>query len=295
MDYGLWTPSVPVRCSLRGVMSAVIGIIAGAGRFPFHVAEEAKRQGARVVAFGIDGWADPSLASSVDAYEPVAIGQLGRLIARLKFHKAQHAIMAGKVTKEVLFSERLAFDAEILDILSQARDMSVNGLLGAIGARLAREQITLLDSSTFLKANLCPVGQLTSRSPTPVEQDDMRLGMQIARQCAAWDVGQTVVVKRGVIVAVEALEGTDAAIARAHALAGDDLVVVKMASPSQDRRFDLPVIGPHTIETLTASRVSCLAVEAGTTLLLDRDALVAAANAARLCVMGVEPPAAADR
>ena len=271
-------------------MSAIIAIIAGAGRFPFHVAEEAKRQGARVVAFGIDGWVDPALASSVDAYEPLAIGQLGRLIERLKFHKVQHAIMAGKVTKNVLFSDRLGFDVETLGILTKVRDMSVNGLLGAIGTRLAREQITLLDSSTFLKSNLCPVGPLTSRGPTPVEQDDVRVGIQVARQCAAWDIGQTVVVKRGVIVAVEALEGTDAAIRRAYTVAGEGLVVVKMASPSQDRRFDLPIIGPQTIGTLTESQVSCLAVEAGSTLLLDREALVAAANAARLCLMGVEPP-----
>ena len=269
-----------------------IAIIAGAGRFPFHVAEEAKRQGTRVIAFGIDGWADPALASSVDAYEPMAIGQLGRLIDRLKFHNVRQAIMAGKVTKQVLFSDRLKFDVETLGILTTVRDMSVNGLLGAIGARLARDHITLLDSSTFLKAHLCPVGLLTARGPTPVEQDDVRLGVQIARQCAAWDVGQTVVLKRGVVVAVEALEGTDAAIARAHALAGDGLVVVKMASPSQDRRFDLPVIGAQTIERLISSSVSCLAVQAGSTLLLDRNTLVAAANTARLCLIGVEPPPA---
>ena len=274
------------------VMSAIIAIIAGAGRFPFHVAEEARRQGTRVVAFGIEGWVDPALASSVDAFEPLAIGQLGRLIERLKFHKIQHAIMAGKVTKKALFGDHLNFDLETLSLLARARDMSVNGVLGAIGARLAREQITLLDSSTFLKSNLCPVGPLTTRGPTPLEQDDVRFGIQVARQCAAWDIGQTVVVKRGVIVAVEALEGTDAAIQRAYTVAGGDLVVVKMASPSQDRRFDLPIIGPQTIATLTKSQVSCLAVEAGTTLLLDREVLVTAANASHLCLIGVEPPSA---
>jgi DUF1009 family protein len=234
------------------------------------------------------------LASSVDAYEPVVIGQLGRLIARLKFHQVRHAIMAGKVTKQVLFSDRVGFDLETVGILATVRDMSVNGLLGAIGARLAQDQITLLDSSTFLKSNLCPAGPLTSRGPTPVEQQDVRLGIQVARQCAAWDVGQTVVIKQEVVVAVEALEGTDAAIARARTLAGDGLVVVKMASPSQDRRFDLPVIGPQTLETLMTSGVSCLAVEAGSTLLLDRDTLVAAANAAHLCLMGVRPSLPAD-
>jgi len=265
-----------------------IAIIAGAGRFPFHVAQEAKRHGVAVVALGIQGWADGSLAGLVDAYEEVAVGQLGRLIERLKSHQVRQAIMAGKVTKEVLLDRRTAFDAEALGVLRQVSGMSVNAVLGAIGARLAQEGIVLLDSSTFLKANLCPAGVVTSRGPTDEERADIHVGARVARALALLDIGQTVIVKRGVVVAVEALEGTDAAIRRAHALAGDGLVVVKTAAADQDRRFDLPVIGVETITTLRETGATCLAVLADATLLLDRAALIASANAAGLCIVGVQ-------
>ena len=267
-----------------------IAVIAGSGHFPFHVAREAKRQGVEVVAVGMQGWADPSLAAQVDHYEAIPIGQLGRLIEHLKAHHIRQAIMAGKVTKEVLLDGRNAFDAEARAVLDQVRELSVGALLGAIGKRLASEGITLLDSSTFLKADLCPVGAVTSRLPTSAEQADVALGLQAARAIAALDIGQTVVVKAGVVVAVEALEGTDAAIRRAHVLAGKGLVVVKTASPNHDRRFDLPVIGIETITTLKETGVSCLAVEAGATLLLDRQAVIASANAAGICVVGIAVP-----
>jgi DUF1009 family protein len=264
-----------------------MAIIAGAGRFPFHVAQEAKRQGIPLIAIGIQGWADASLAAQVDAYEEVAVGQLGRLIELLKSQGVSQAIMAGRVTKEVLLDQRTAFDAEALGVLRHVSELSVAALLGAIGKRLAGEGITLLDSSTFLTDSLCPVGVLTSRGPSASEQDDIHVGLHAARTLATLDIGQTVIVKARVVVAVEALEGTDAAIRRASALAGDGLVVVKTASPNQDRRFDLPVIGRDTVTTLKEAGVSCLAVEAGTTLLLERPALIALANAASICLIGV--------
>ena len=273
-------------------MPSRIAVIAGAGRFPFHVAEEAKRQGVSVVALGIQGWADASLASRVEAYEEIAVGQLGRLIERLKSHRIEQAIMAGKVTKEVLLDPRIAFDAEALAVLRHVRDMSVPAVLGAIGQRLAHEGITLLDSSTFLRANLCPAGALTSRAPTAAEHEDIGIGLHAARMIAALDIGQTVVVKRRVVIAVEALEGTDAAIRRAHELAGEGLVVVKLGGAAQDRRFDLPVLGLDSIKVCRHSGVTCLALEAGNTLLLERHAVVAAIDAAGLCALGIEPGAA---
>jgi DUF1009 family protein len=274
-------------------MAPRIALIAGAGQFPFHIAAAAKRRGVSVLAIGIQGWADPALAKAVDAYEELGIGQLGTLIARLKSQQVREAIMAGKVTKDVLLGARQAFDAEAGRILAGAKDFSVNALLGAIGERLAREGITLLDSSTFLREGLCQAGVATSRAPTEAESADIAVGVAAARALAALDIGQTVVVKGRVVVAVEAIEGTDAAIQRAHALCGGGLVVVKTASPSQDRRFDLPVIGPATIQTLTAAGVSCLAVEAGATLMLDRQALLASADAAGLSIIGVAVPGAA--
>ncbi len=265
----------------------VIAIIAGSGRFPFHVAREAKRQGLTVVALGVAGWVDRSLSSSVDAFEEVAVGQLRHFIDRLKSHGVRQAIMAGKVTKDVLLDRHTMFDAEALSLLRGVRELSVPTLLGAIGSRLAQEGITLLDSSTFLRDSLCPPGVLTARSPSASESSDIQVGLQAARAITALDIGQTVVVKGRVVVAVEALEGTDATIRRARALAGEGLVVVKMAAANQDRRFDLPVIGPDTIAALTDAGVSCLALEAGATLLLDRQALLAAANAVAICLVGV--------
>lgn len=269
-------------------MPSRIGLIAGAGRFPFHVAREAKRLGREVIAVGIQGWVDPSLAAQVDAYEELPVGQLGRLIACLKTHGVGEAIMAGKVTKKVLLGDRSEFDAEARGLLRRVSDFSVPDLLGAIGRRLASEGITLLDSSSLLKANLCPVGVLTARAPAAAEEADIRVGLHAARVLATLDIGQTVVVKARVVVAVEALEGTDDAIRRGHALVGGGVVVVKTAAANQDRRFDLPVVGPETVAALREAQASCLAVEAGLTLLLDREALITAADAAGLCLVGID-------
>lgn len=268
-----------------------IALIAGAGRFPFFVAQAARGQGCRVIAFGLRGWADAALASQVDVYEELAVGELGKLLERLKAHAVSRAIMAGKVTKRVLLDPRTRFDAEALAVLKQVKSLSVNGLLGAVAARLSRDGVTLLDSSAFLGGSLCPEGVLTARKPTPAEEEDIAVGADAARRLAALDIGQTVIVKQRVVVAVEALEGTDAAIARAHALAGDGLTVVKMASPSQDRRFDLPTIGVDTLQALRQAGVTCLAVQPGSTLLLDRDRVIAEADAAGLCLLGRTPPA----
>lgn len=272
-------------------MSDTVAIIAGAGAFPIHVADEAARQGWTVVGFGLQGWVNPTLAEHVTAYEELSVGQLGRLLERLQAHQVTQAVMAGKVTKDVLFDSRVSFDDEAVKVIGRVKEFSVNGLLGAIGSRLAHEGITLLDSSRFLKDALCPVGVLTSRAPTAEEHGDLHVGIRAARQLAALDVGQTVVVKRTVIVAVEALEGTDATILRAGQLAGAGGVVVKTASPTQDRRFDLPIVGPDTITAMAAAGASCLAVEAGSTLLLDRERLLADANANGLTLVGVEAPA----
>ena len=269
-----------------------IVILAGAGRFPFYVAQEAKRMGRKVIIFALSGWADPSLAAQADAHEELAVGHLGRLITRLHAHGVTQGIMAGKVTKRVLLESRATFDQEMLALLAPLKEFSVSSVLGAIAKRLAAEGVTLLDSSILLHSALCPPGPLTSRRPTTVEEADIRLGAQVARAMAALDVGQTVVVKQGVVIAVEALEGTDAAIRRAHALAGEGLVVVKTAAATQDRRFDLPFIAAGTLAVLQETHASCLAVEAGSTLLLERDEWLPKAEASNICVVGIDIPTA---
>ena len=268
-------------------------IIAGAGSFPLHVAEHARRAGVRVIALGIEGWADAALASRVDVYEEIAIGQLGRLLERLKAHQARQVVMAGKVTKGALLDPRVRFDAEAIQALGRASGTSVHAVLGAVAERLAQDGIILLDSSTFLKRELCPVGVATRRHPTAEEETSIRAGVDIARQLAAADVGQSVAMKGRVVVAVEALEGTDAMLTRAGQLAGPGCVLVKMASPTQDRRFDLPVIGLTTLDVAMTAGVTCLALEANSTLLLEKDALLRKADAAGLSIIGIEPPPAA--
>lgn len=264
-----------------------VAVIAGSGRFPLHVARGAKRRGLPVVGFGMEGWADPALAAEVDRFETIQVGQLTRLIQQLKAHGVREAVMAGKVTKEVLLKDRASFDRETVALLAGLKDFSVASVLGAVGQRLAAEGITLLDSSVFVSEDLAPAGPMTTRTPTPAQAADITLGVRVACALAAFDVGQTVAVKDTVVVALEALEGTDAAIRRAGALAGPGLVIVKMGAPGQDRRFDLPVIGLETLAALREVRAACLAVEAGTVLLLDRRNFLEGANAANLAVVGI--------
>lgn len=264
-----------------------LGIIAGSGHFPMELAKEAKRQGLFVVVLGLQGWADTQLSQQGDVYEEIAIGQLALLIERLKVHHVRQAVMAGKVTKEVLFQAASYFDAEMLKLIALARNTSVWTLLGLLAERLRQEDVEFLDASEFLRSQLCPLGVLTTRGPTDKETADIEVGLPVARSLASFDVGQTVVVKERVVVALEALEGTDATIERAASLAGKGLVVVKTASPNQDRRFDLPIIGRSTVELMRQVGVSCLAVEAGSSLLLEREEMILLANASNLCIVGI--------
>lgn len=268
-------------------MAPSIAVIAGAGSFPRIAAQAIRKQGHRVVIIGLKGWVDAGLASQADAYEEVAVGEVSRLLKALKSHQVSQAILAGKVTKRVLLDPAVIFDFEAVKILSQAQDRSVPALLKAISGRLAAEGVTLLDSSEFLKDSLCPLGVLTARRPTQKEDEDIRVGLSVAAALASLDVGQAVIVKERVVIAVEALEGTDAAIRRAHELAGSGLVVVKTTAPGHDRRLDLPVVGVDTISLLKACGVACLAVEAQMTLLLDRTAVVSEANASKICLVGM--------
>ncbi|MBI4354960.1 MAG: LpxI family protein [Candidatus Omnitrophica bacterium] len=266
-----------------------LGLIAGGGDFPLTVARCAKERGWAVYAVGLADAASPQLTDVADQITWLSVGQVGELCRFFKSHHVSQAILAGKITKEVLLRGASAFDADALAILAAAPDRSVDGLLGALAARLAREGTAVIDSTTFLKEWLPSAGVLTRRPPTQEEWEDIRFGRTLARTLAGCDAGQTVVVKRRVVLAVEALEGTDAAIRRAGTLGGEGAVVVKMARPQQDWRFDVPVVGLRTLEALIAGRAACLAVEAGRTLLLEQPTLVARADALGLVIVAVEP------
>jgi DUF1009 family protein len=265
---------------------APLGLIAGNGRFPFLVAAGARRAGRRVIAVAIREEASPELAAAVDEIHWVGLGQLGRCIEALRGADASEAVMAGQVKHKQIFSD-LVPDLKMMGLLARLALKNTDSLIGAVADALGREGITLLASTTFLKEELASDGAMTGREPSRAERLDIEYGRRIARRLAGDDLGQTAVVKDRAAVALEAMEGTDDVIRRAGRIAGPGCVVVKVAKPKQDMRFDVPVIGPGTIEAMREARALVLAVDAGRTLLLDRAALLAEADAAGVAVWGM--------
>ncbi len=261
-----------------------LGIIAGSGRLPFVGAEEARAQGRRVVAIAFQEETDPRLAHEVDAIHWIRMGQLGALVRALHGEQVTDAILLGKVEITHLFS-RVRPDLLMAKVLLKARDLRGDSLLEAIVDALANEGIRVLETPPFLGPLLVQPGRLTRRGPTAREQRDIGLGREVARQIAALRIGQTVVVKQGTVLAVESVEGTDAAIRRAGELGRGGVVAVKVSRPDQDLRFDLPTIGPETLTALRDARATALALDAGRTLLLDRERFVAGADELDLAVV----------
>lgn len=267
-----------------------VGLIAGGGRLPFVAAAEARAQGRRVVAVGIRGETDPALAEAVDALHWVRLGQLGAVVKHLQRAGANEALMVGRVAITHLFS---AIRPDLLGarVLLRARDRRGDSLLEAIVEILHSEGIRVLETPPFLGPVMVHAGLVTRRAPSASERKDIALGRGIARQIAALRIGQTVVVKRGTVVAVESVEGTDAAIRRGGDLGRGGVVVVKVARADQDLRFDLPTIGPETLTALRDARATALAVDAGRTLLLERERFIAEADSLHLAVVaGEESP-----
>lgn len=261
-----------------------LGIIAGSGRLPFIAAAEARAQGLRVVAVAMREEADPGLADQVDAIHWVQVGQLGAVVRAFREERVTDAVLLGKVEITRLFS-KVRPDLLGAKVLLKARDLRGDSLLEAIVDALAAEGIRVLETPRFLVPLLVKAGRLTRRAPSAQEQKDIHLGREIARQIAALRIGQTVVVKQGTVLAVESVEGTDAAIRRGGALGRGGVVVVKVSRSDQDLRFDLPTVGPETLLALRDASATALALDAERTLLLDREQFVAEANAMGLAVM----------
>ena len=261
-----------------------VGIIAGSGQLPFVAAREARAQGLRVVAAAIREEASADLAGAVDALHWVGVGQLGRLIRVLRGEGVGEAVMAGKIRLTWLFA-KVHPDLRTLWLSWRQRDRRGDSILEAVAGELEGAGITLLDSRRFLSPLLAPRAVLTRRAPTGREREDIAFGREVARGVAALRVGQTVVVRRGTVVAVESVEGTDACIRRGGSLARGGVVVVKATRPDHDMRFDLPVVGPDTVAALRDAGATAMALEAGRTLLLEREATVAAADAARVALV----------
>jgi DUF1009 family protein len=272
-----------------GEAGETIGLIAGSGRFPFLVLEEAKRRGIPVVTIAVKGEADPRIEGAADELYWVSLGELGRCTRHLKEGGAHRAIMAGRVEHTRVFG-LIRPDPLLFKVLSRLKTRNTDAILKAVADVLAEEGIHLIDSTTFLTALITTEGRLGKRSPTREEKDNIAFGFRMAKELARLDIGQTVVIKEKAVVAVEAMEGTDETIRRAGRIVGSSpggLTVVKVARPSQDMRFDVPVVGPRTIETMSRTGASALALEAGKSLLLEREKLLQQADDNGICVYGI--------
>src|SRR3989338_6339701 len=247
-----------------------IGLIAGNGKFPLLFARMAKDKGVKIVAVAIKGDTSRSIAKLVDKLFWVNAGQLQRLCEIFQAEGIKKVIMAGQVSPQNLFDRHLSFDPELKELLDNIKDKKADTIFSAVAEKLKLLGMDLLDSTTLLKDFLSPAGVFTKRSPSPAEWEDIRFGKEIAKALAYFDIGQTVVVKQKAVLAVEALEGTDATILRGGKIGNGQAVVVKVSKPKQDMRFDIPVIGLRTVKNLIKVKVSCLAVEAGKTLFLDK-------------------------
>ena len=260
------------------------GLIAGNGRFPFLVLEGARSQGIEMAVIAIKEEADADLAKLTPRLHWVSLGELSKTIDLLHEEGVTQAVMAGQVKHNKIFSA-IRPDWKLAKLLFALQKKNTDSLIGAVAKVLEDEGIRLVDSTIFLTPLLPEAGVLTHRAPNDEESADMAYGLGVARNIAAMDVGQTVVVSSQACVAVEAMEGTDETISRAARIAaGKPLVVVKVSKPKQDMRFDVPVVGLPTITTMKASGATALAIDAQRTLLFDREALIAAANEAGIAM-----------
>ena len=261
-----------------------MGIIAGNGVYPRLLADAARKAGLKkIIAAAFAGETDPVLAQHVDLIEWMRVGQLNRLLKFFNQNKVHHAIMAGQIAPKNLFDLRPDWKALLL--LGKLKQRNAESIFAAIADELAKVDIDLLPATTFLEDCLACAGLIAGVKLSRREEDDVDLGLKIAREIARLDVGQTVIVKNGTVVAVEAFEGTNETITRGGALAREGAVMIKVAKPNQDMRFDVPVIGVETIRIADQAKLRVIAVEAGKTLLLERDAAVDLANRSRMSII----------
>src|SRR6266576_5249304 len=272
-----------------------IGLIAGNGKFPFLILDAARAQGLEVIVAAIKEETSPEIESrgAASVYW-LSLGELSKLIETFKNEGVQRAIMAGQVRHKQIFSS-IKPDWRLAKILLSLATRNTDSLLGAVAKVLADEGITLENSTSLLEPLLAKTGVLTDRTPTEEENKNIDYGRTVARHLAQYDIGQTVVVAEAACLAVEAMEGTDATIERAgqlmRSLEGSAstlsraLTVVKIAKPNQDMRFDVPVVGVKTIEVMRSAGATCVAVDSGKCLLLDGDAIIQAANSAKISIV----------
>ncbi len=263
-----------------------LGLIAGKGDLPKAVASEAKAQGYTVIAIALDPLADKSLSSYADEMKRVNIGKFGTIINSMKKYGIKEAVMAGKVSKSLLYKSKIVPDLRAVKLLFSLKDRSDDSILIAITNELEKEGIKLLDITMFTSSLLTPDGVLTKRRPTEDEWKDIAFGWRIAKEMGRLDIGQTVVVKNQAVMAVEAIEGTDEAVKRGGVLAGSGAVVVKVSKPNQDMRFDVPVVGLNTLKAMVEVDARVLSVEAKNSIFLHREKIIEKSNKAGISIVG---------
>ena len=265
------------------------GLIAGNGRFPFLVLEGARSQGIEMAVIALKEEASPELEKVAKRLHWVSLGELSKAIELMQQEGVKRAVMAGQVKHNKIFSA-IRPDWKLAKLLFSLPRKNTDSLIGAVAKVFEEEGIQLVDSTLFLKPLLPEAGVLTRRAPNELEAADIEYGLGVARHMAAMDIGQTVVIADRACVALEAMEGTDEAIARAARFAeGRPLVVVKVSKPKQDMRFDVPVVGLPTVESMKKAGATALAIDAARTLLFDREKLIEMADAVGIAIQAFPP------
>ena len=262
-------------------------LLAGKGAYPLILAQSAKKEGVRrlfVIAFRKE--TDRAIEKYADEVAWIYLGQLRRMLDAIRDSGVKHAVMAGQITPTHLF--RVRMDAMMLSMLRPLPERNAETIFGAVANELTEMGVHLMPASTFMDSHMPGPGILSERGPTERELADAQMGFKVAATTSDLDVGQTVVIKEGTILAVEAFDGTDETIARAGRLGGKGIVVVKVAKPNHDMRFDIPVIGMRTMKLLKKVKAAALAIQAGRAILLEREKIIVAANAMGLCLFAVE-------
>ena len=264
-----------------------LSIIAGRGNYPRVLAESARKQGVkRIAAVAFKKETDSVIEKVADEVTWVHIGQLQAMLDALAAFRIPRVVMAGQIKPTHLFNIRP--DKRMFDLLARLKERNAETIFGAVGEELKTIGVELMQASLFMESTMPAPGQIGHIPPTPAQWDDIRLGLRVAKATSGLDIGQTVVIKEGTVLAVEAFEGTDATILRAGELGGPGSVIVKVAKRGHDMRFDIPVIGDRTFESMKKSGAKVLAVEASRSILLDREALVKMADQRGIAFLAVE-------
>jgi DUF1009 family protein len=264
-----------------------IGIIAGTGDLPRIIARDARERGFKVFTIALENLASPDLSRVSDEIKWINVGKLGELIDTLKELDVKEAIMAGKVSKTLLYKSKITPDLRAVKLLFSLKDKSDDSILNAITRELEKEGIHVIDTTAFSPHLLTPEGVLTDDPPTMDEWKDIEFGWKIAKEIGRLDIGQTIVVKGQAVMAVEAIEGTDEAILRGGKLSGEGAVVIKVSKPHQDMRLDVPVIGMNTLKSMIEVRARVIAVEAHKSMIINRERLIKEAEESGISVVGI--------